>query len=164
MTVSFTTDSERHRIQTLHKNAEQGRNHDAHSAGGHDPSNEEGKVAGILINKKDNWITVKADGEDEPVKYVVDATDGKLLEAFKAVFNACRVQLTYKKDGDARQLVGIKRQILKPNWHRDGRRREGLQRLLGRGETQARPGRRLCSGRQLQRQGVHGEAEGAQAG
>ena len=30
---------------------------------------KEGKVAGILIDKKDDWITVKADGEDEPVKY-----------------------------------------------------------------------------------------------
>jgi len=25
---------------------------------------QEGKVAGILIDKKDNWLTVKADGEE----------------------------------------------------------------------------------------------------
>ena len=75
---------------------------------------DEGKVAGILIDKKDNWLTVKADGEDEPVKYLVakDA-DKKLVEALKHTFNASRVQLTYKKDGDARQLVSIKKQVLK---------------------------------------------------
>jgi preprotein translocase subunit YajC len=75
---------------------------------------DDNKVAGILIEKKDNWITVKADGEEEPVKYVLakDA-DKKLLAAYKAVFNASRVQLTYKKDGDDRQIVSIKRQVLK---------------------------------------------------
>ena len=75
---------------------------------------EEGKVAGILIDKKDNWITVKADGEDEPVKYLVGKdSDKKLVEALKTIFNASRVQLTYKKDGDSRQLVSIKKQVLK---------------------------------------------------
>jgi hypothetical protein len=75
---------------------------------------DDNKVAGILIEKKDNWITVKADGEEEPVTYVLAKNaDKKLLAAYKAVFNASRVQLTYKKDGDDRQLVSIKRQILK---------------------------------------------------
>ena len=32
-----------------------------------DPPKTEGKVAGLLIDKKDNWITVKTDGEDDPV-------------------------------------------------------------------------------------------------
>ena len=79
-----------------------------------DAKTEEGKVAGILFEKKDDWITVKADGEDAPVKYVVakDA-DKKLVEALKTIFNASRVELTYKQDGDSRQLVGIKRQVLK---------------------------------------------------
>jgi hypothetical protein len=79
-----------------------------------DAEKEEGKVAGILIEKKDNWITVKADGEDEPVKYVVGKdADKKLVEAWKTTFNASRVQLTYKKDGDSRQLVSLKKQVLK---------------------------------------------------
>ena len=75
---------------------------------------DEGKVAGILIDKKDNWLTVKADGEDEPAKYLVakDA-DKKLVDALKITFNASRVQLTYKKDGDSRQQVSIKKQVLK---------------------------------------------------
>jgi hypothetical protein len=75
---------------------------------------KEAKVAGILIAKKDNWITVKADGEKEAVKYVLgkDASK-KLQEEFKTVFNASRVQLTYKKYGDERQLVSIRKQVLK---------------------------------------------------
>jgi hypothetical protein len=73
-----------------------------------------GKVAGILIDKKDNWIAVKADGEDEPVKYlVVDGSDKQLAGAMKSIFNASRVQLTYKQEGDSRQVVSIKRQIFK---------------------------------------------------
>ncbi len=77
-------------------------------------SKDGGKVAGILIDKKDNWITVKADGEDEPVKYlIVDDPGQKVSEAMKAIYGACRVQLAYKQEGDSRQLVSIKRQILK---------------------------------------------------
>jgi hypothetical protein len=79
-----------------------------------DAKKEEGKVAGILFEKKDDWITVKADGEDEPVKYVIGKdADKKLVEALKNTFNASRVQLTYKKDGDSRQLVSLKKQVLK---------------------------------------------------
>jgi len=75
---------------------------------------DDGKVAGILIDKKDDWLTVKADGEDEPTKYLVakDA-DKKLVDALKVTFNASRVQLTYKKDGDSRQIVSIKKQVTK---------------------------------------------------
>jgi hypothetical protein len=76
--------------------------------------NKEVKVAGLYIDKKDDTLTVKADGEDDPVKYVIPKNaDKKLTEALKVTFNASRVQLTYKKDGDTRQLTSIKRQILK---------------------------------------------------
>ena len=72
------------------------------------------KVAGILIDKKDNWITVKADGEDEAIQYFVgDDRGSKVAEALKSIFNASRVQLTYNQDGDSRHLVGIKKQVLK---------------------------------------------------
>jgi hypothetical protein len=76
-------------------------------------NNKEVKVAGILVDKSGDSLTVKNDGEDEPVKYVIakDA-DKKMTEALKANFPACRVQLTYKKDGDSRQLTSVKRQIL----------------------------------------------------
>jgi hypothetical protein len=75
---------------------------------------DKGKVSGIMIDKKDNWITVKADGEDDAVKYVLPKEpDKKLAEAYKHVYNAGRVTLTYKKVGDERHLTGIQRQILK---------------------------------------------------
>jgi hypothetical protein len=78
-----------------------------------DTDKQGGKVAGILIDKRDNTLIVKADGEDEPVKYVVGTEDKKLAEYVnKTIFNACRVELTYKMVGDTRQVVRIKRQIL----------------------------------------------------
>lgn len=41
----------------------------------------------------------------------MSASDKRLQEAFKIVFNAGRVQLTYKEEGDSRRLLSIKRQI-----------------------------------------------------
>ena len=84
------------------------------SAQDKDTPKKDGKAAGILIEKKEKWVVVKVDGDEEPVKYLIgDAPDKKLTESLKSTFDACRVELTYKPDGDARQLVGIKRQILK---------------------------------------------------
>lgn len=74
---------------------------------------KEGKVAGILIDKNADSLTVKADGEDEPVKYMIPKADKKVNDALKSIFNAGRVKLTYKKDGDTRELTGIARQVLK---------------------------------------------------
>jgi hypothetical protein len=82
-------------------------------AAGDEAKTDGGKVAGILFDRKDDWITVKADGEDTPVKYLVKDADKKLVEALKTNFPASRVKLTYKQDGDARQLVGLQKQILK---------------------------------------------------
>jgi hypothetical protein len=72
---------------------------------------EGGKLAGILMDKKAEWITVKADGEDEAVKYLI-GNDRAVTEALKNTFNASRVQLTWKKTGEGRQLVDIKKQVL----------------------------------------------------
>jgi hypothetical protein len=75
---------------------------------------DEGKVVGILIDKKDDWISVKADGEDEPVKYLIGKdADKEVVEPLKTIFNASRVQLTYTKDGDSRRLDSIKKQVQK---------------------------------------------------
>lgn len=71
------------------------------------------KVAGILVAKTDTTLTIKADGEDEPVKYPVPKSDKKVTDALKSIFDASRVTLTYKKDGEGRQLTGIARQVLK---------------------------------------------------
>jgi hypothetical protein len=78
-----------------------------------DTAKQEGKVAGILIDKNKDSLTVKADGEDEPVKYLIDGSNKSLDKALKSIFNASRVQLTYKTDGDSRQLATIKKQILR---------------------------------------------------
>ncbi len=78
-----------------------------------DATKHEGKAAGILIDKHADSITVKADGEAEPIKYLIGQSDKKLADAMQGIFNASRVQLVYKKDGDSRQLVSIKKQVLK---------------------------------------------------
>jgi hypothetical protein len=81
-----------------------------------DTATKDGKIAGIMfdVDLKANWITVKADGEEEPVKYLFNPSNKKLANVLgKTIFGACRVQLTYKTEGNSRQLVSIKRQIFK---------------------------------------------------
>jgi hypothetical protein len=77
-------------------------------------SGRELRVAGIMFDfdREHNWMTVKADGEDEPVKYRIDPSNRKLAEGLRTVFNASRVRLTYREEGDSRRLVSIQRQIL----------------------------------------------------
>ncbi len=80
-------------------------------------------VAGILFEKDEKnhtWIKVKADGDDEPVKYVVGENDKKVIDVLKTVYGASRLQLTYKKDGDTRQVVSAKKQVLAKNGTVDG--------------------------------------------
>jgi hypothetical protein len=62
--------------------------------------------------KKPDTITVKVDGQEEPQQFLL-GSDKKVADAMKGIFDACRVSLTYKTVGDAKQVVGIKRQILK---------------------------------------------------
>ncbi|MDB6037946.1 MAG: hypothetical protein JWM99_1787 [Verrucomicrobiales bacterium] len=120
VTLKFTTDFERHRIQTLHKNAAPAPKETSPETQAAKAKTEKqlpkdsGKVTGILIAKQPDWITVREDGEEKPVKYLVDLSDKKLEEAYKVVFNASRIQMTYKKVGDALHLASIKKQVLKP--------------------------------------------------
>ena len=74
-------------------------------------------IAGIVIaDEKGKSITVKADGDEEPIKYVVpDGTDKKVLETLKTTFTVSRVKLTYKMNGDTRELVTIQRERLEPS-------------------------------------------------
>jgi hypothetical protein len=75
-----------------------------------------GKAAGILFDydRKNNFITVKVDGNEELTKYLIgDKPDKKLADSLKTVFGGHRVQLTYKKDGDNLVLTSIKRHIIK---------------------------------------------------
>lgn len=71
-------------------------------------------VAGIMFDhdRKNNWMTVKADGDDAPVKYLIDPGNQELAESLKAVFNASRVRVAYKVEGDSRKMVAIQRQVL----------------------------------------------------
>jgi hypothetical protein len=77
-------------------------------------STKEVVVAGIMFDhdRKNNWMTVKTDGEEEPVKYLIDPSNQRLAEDLKSVFNASRVRIAYKVEGDKRRLVRIQRQIL----------------------------------------------------
>src|SRR5947209_3885555 len=73
-------------------------------------------VSGLVIaDEKGKSITVKADGDDEPIKYVVpEGTDKKVLETLKTTFTVSRVRLTYKLNGETRELVSIQRERLEP--------------------------------------------------
>jgi hypothetical protein len=77
-------------------------------------SKQDGRAAGILFDhdRKNNWLTVKADGDEEPVKYLIDPANKDLAESLRTVFNAGRVRLTYRTEGDSRRLVNIQRQVL----------------------------------------------------
>lgn len=72
-----------------------------------------GKAAGIFIDRKDNRMIVKVDGDDEPSDFLIDTADKKLAASLKGVFNACRVQVAYKAGGETRRLISVRRQILK---------------------------------------------------
>jgi hypothetical protein len=76
---------------------------------------QEGRVAGIMFDydRQNHWITVKTDGEDAPVKYLIDPSNQRLANQLQTVFNASRVRLTYKAEGESRRLVSVQRQVLK---------------------------------------------------
>jgi hypothetical protein len=72
---------------------------------------DKGKAAGILIDRKDRTLTIRADGDDDPGKYVLPANpDAKLAAALKGLFNVQRVQITYKTNGDQREITSLVRQ------------------------------------------------------
>jgi hypothetical protein len=81
------------------------------------------QVVAILFEKDEKnhtWILVKADGEDAPVKYLVRDGDKKVIDVLKTVYGASRLQLTYTKDGDTRQVVSAKKQVLAKTGTVDG--------------------------------------------
>ena len=130
-----------------------------------DPPKQGGKLAGILIDKKDNWITVKADGEDEPVKYLIAVgSEKQVVTAMKSIFNASRVQLTYKQDGDSRQLVSIKKQVLRSSGIVTG----VVVKVYNDFWVEVKPKNGLADayapGGELQRQSIHGKAQRIAAG
>jgi hypothetical protein len=85
----------------------------AQQPGSAKPSNT---VSGIVTEKDDSSITVRADGEKDPVKYLVgDKPAPAVAPALKEIFTAGRVKLTYKMAGDERQLVTIQKVVLRTN-------------------------------------------------
>ena len=70
-------------------------------------------VLGNVTDRRDNWLMVRADGDEEPVKYVIppDASKRMLLD-LQAIFVVGRVRLTYGLKDDTRQLVSIKKVVL----------------------------------------------------
>ncbi len=76
------------------------------------PAKKSGKLSGVLISKSNDSIMVHVDKEEEPTKFTIDEKNKKQAAQLKGVFDGGRVQLTYKTEGDNRQLVGITRQVL----------------------------------------------------
>jgi hypothetical protein len=75
-----------------------------------DKPKDGGTVKGVVIDKRDNWLTVRADGEEESVKYVLgDSPNRAVSQAFNGIFTLTRVELVYKPHGDARQLVSLRK-------------------------------------------------------
>jgi hypothetical protein len=66
-----------------------------------------GTVWGIVIDKRDDWLTVRADREEEAVKYVIPTGSRRLRKAAKRIFTISRVKLRYRLNGETRALVSI---------------------------------------------------------
>jgi hypothetical protein len=80
------------------------------AGGGKGPAADQGKTAGILIQRDKQTLLVRADGEDEPVKYLLpEKPDAKLAAALKGLFTVPRVRITYQKNGEARQVTSLVR-------------------------------------------------------
>jgi len=71
-------------------------------------------VSGNVTDRRDNWLMVRADGEEDPVKYVIppDASKRMLLD-LQGIFVVGRVRLVYELKDDSRQLISIKKVVLK---------------------------------------------------
>ncbi len=78
------------------------------------PRPREVAVSGIVVDKRDDWIEMRPDGEEDPVRYDLGPDPGrKLRQDWQGIFTVSRVRLVYRPDGDSRRLVSIKRQVLK---------------------------------------------------
>ena len=69
-------------------------------------------VSGIVMDRSDAWVMVKADGDEDAATYVVDPGSSKrLLLDLQGIFSVARVRLVYQPDGDTRHLISIKTQV-----------------------------------------------------
>jgi len=78
------------------------------SGGENDSATDKGKIAGILIQRDKRSLLVRADGDDQPIKYLLpEKADAKLAAALKGLFTVQRVQITYQTVGDTRQVTSL---------------------------------------------------------
>jgi len=73
-------------------------------------ADKDNKVVGIVTdaNYKEGWIKVRTDGEDEETKYSYDKSKFDLPNKMH-IFVVGRVEIVYKLNDDARQVVNIKK-------------------------------------------------------
>ncbi|HEY7310878.1 MAG TPA: hypothetical protein VH643_16055 [Gemmataceae bacterium] len=75
-----------------------------------DSAADKGTIAGILIQREKQTLLVRADGDEEPVKYLLpEKADPKMAAALKGLFTVQRVRITYQTVGDTRQVTGLVR-------------------------------------------------------
>jgi hypothetical protein len=74
-----------------------------------------GVVRGILMESGDKWVKVWGDREKDPITYPFrPGSEKKIQKGMKGTCRATRVQLTYQREGDKRQLVAI-RSVMRRN-------------------------------------------------
>ena len=72
-----------------------------------------GVISGIVTDKGDKFITVRPDGDEQPIKYTYgENLDAKSLEALnKTIFVVGRVRLNYKTDGETPKVVAVEKLV-----------------------------------------------------
>ena len=71
---------------------------------------DKSKVAGILIERDNRNLKIRADGDDEILQYVLpEKPDAKLAATLKGLFNVQRVQITFEMAGETRQIKTLAR-------------------------------------------------------
>jgi hypothetical protein len=74
------------------------------------PADDKGKAAGILIQRDKRTLLVRADGDEQPTKYLLpESPDAKMAAALQGLFTVQRVRITYRTVGDTRQVTGLVR-------------------------------------------------------
>jgi hypothetical protein len=71
-------------------------------------------VSGIVTDRADDSLMVRADGEEDPVKYVIPRDAGtRMLLDLQGIFTVGRVRLVYEPKDATRPLISIKKVVLK---------------------------------------------------
>lgn len=127
-----------------------------------------GTLEGLLTTRSENFIEVRADGDDKPVKYTPlwkgDRTGGPdkaMLAKFTELKSNTRVRLRWSQDDHGRHVEEIQT-IAKDEPRREGERRDGERRDGERRDGERRDGERMDGDRREgggDRMGDRGDAE-----